>query len=107
MRSRRRSRRIRFKIWRYLMTPRILLLTALLFVSPAHAEAWKPQSLICCTRSGCGKLTDYPYRRTDWGIEIRLLSGRWCHPRISSAEVIQVLDRQPYDECERVRCIGP
>jgi hypothetical protein len=89
------------------MTPRIIFLTALLFVSPAHAQEWKPQSLICCTRAGCGKLTGYRYRLTHTGIEIRLQNGRWCRARISSAEVIQVLDRQPYDECERVRCIGP
>jgi hypothetical protein len=89
------------------MTPRILLLTALFFVSPAHAEAWKPQSLICCTRSGCGKLTDHPYRLTATGVELRLQDGRWCHPRISSAEVIRVFDGVPNNECERVRCIGP
>jgi hypothetical protein len=89
------------------MTPRVLFLTALFFVSPAHAEAWKPQSLICCTRAGCGKLTDYPYRFTQIGLEVQLQNGRWCHPRISSAEVIQVHDRQPYDECERMLCVAP
>jgi hypothetical protein len=109
MRSRRKSQRIRFNVWRYLMTPRTLFLTALLFVSPTtHAEEWKLQSLICCTRHGCSKLSDYPYRLTQTGLELRLQTGRWCHARISSAEVINVLDRPPpYDECERVRCIGP
>jgi hypothetical protein len=89
------------------MTPRIIFLIAMLFVSPAHTQEWKPQSLICCTRAGCGKLSDHPYRLSPTGIELRLESGRWCRVRISSAEVINALDRQPYDECERVLCIGP
>jgi hypothetical protein len=90
------------------MTLRRFLLTTLMLVSPAYAQDSKLQSVICCTRSGCGKLSDHPYRLTPTAaIEIRLETGRWCRVRIAPIETIRVVDRQAYGECERVYCQGP
>jgi hypothetical protein len=89
------------------MTPRIIFLTALLFVSSARAQEWKSQSVFCCTPASCGKLTDYNYRISPAGIELLLHRGHWCRVHISSVEVIKIFDGEPYDECERVHCQGP
>jgi hypothetical protein len=59
------------------MTLRIIFLTALLFVSPAHAQESKLQSVICCTRSGCGKLSVHPYRLTPTATP-RAPVGEWA-----------------------------
>jgi hypothetical protein len=90
------------------MTPRMLAICMLLCSPPAdaqygHLDDWQLEAVTCCWVKGCKKLSDYAWRRTSYGVELKV-SEEWCPVRLTRPKSFKIFNGEPVDTCDWVRC---